>query len=598
MEKRLLRIAAEALRRALAPRARILEAASPGANRIDMLLERGGGEPDRIRLVVDLAPSRPCIYLARPRETVAAEFALGRHLAGRWIVGVEPSEDSPVLRILLGAAGVAGVSASLILEWLGGRPDAILVDAADDRIVATLNEPSGAHARRRARGAVYADPPAPHRPAYDTATEAQVASILGQARGASAVRTLCKSFRGLPDYIAFEAVRLRGSAADHLRALAAAPADPALYEIPGTGASIVGSNGPDGPRPDELPAAFVSPIPLETLRPFLTLQGGSIFRLMERANAAALRSEAAATAASAIGQIVDRESRRLARLRARLEEEDEEADLADEFRRQAEALLVRIQDVPRGASRFTCPDPADPSAEITINLDPRLGAAANAKALFRKARRLARGGPIRKRRMREIDQAIARLSVLRSQIGTDPAPILSGAERLLREALGPFARSARPARPGSDADPGLIRKKRREPRDEERFHPREYKTREGWTVLVGRSNEENDYLTHRLARPDDYWFHAHGCPGSHVVLRRENRKSNPSRGTIEEAASIAAYFSKARTSRKVPVLYTLKKHVRKPRGAPAGLASVSHEKTVMAVPKEPPASGAGEWDSQ
>jgi predicted ribosome quality control (RQC) complex YloA/Tae2 family protein len=136
---------------------------------------------------------------------------------------------------------------------------------------------------------------------------------------------------------------------------------------------------------------------------------------------------------------------------------------------------------------------------------------------------------------------------------------------------------------------------RRERKDGTRFHPRSYQTKDGWTVLVGRSNQENDYLTHRMAHPEDYWFHAHGVSGSHVVLRREGRKDNPSAKTIEEAAAIAAFFSKARHSSKAPVIYTLKKYVRKPRGAKAGLAMCQREKSIMVLPKDPAEGREPEW---
>jgi predicted ribosome quality control (RQC) complex YloA/Tae2 family protein len=114
-------------------------------------------------------------------------------------------------------------------------------------------------------------------------------------------------------------------------------------------------------------------------------------------------------------------------------------------------------------------------------------------------------------------------------------------------------------------------------------------------VLVGRSNAENDWLTHRHARPEDLWFHAHGVPGSHVVLRREGRKSNPSARTLEEAAAIAAFYSKARHSSKTPVIYTLRKHVRKPRGARPGLAVCEREKMIMVRPKDPAEGREPEW---
>ena len=127
------------------------------------------------------------------------------------------------------------------------------------------------------------------------------------------------------------------------------------------------------------------------------------------------------------------------------------------------------------------------------------------------------------------------------------------------------------------------------------WRPREFRTSDGWKVLVGRSNEENDYLTHRIAHQEDTWLHAHGVPGSHVVLRREGRKDNPSARTLQEAAAIAAWFSKARHSSKTPVIYTLKKYVRKPRKGRPGLALCTREKTIMVAPKDPTEGQEPEW---
>ena len=106
-------------------------------------------------------------------------------------------------------------------------------------------------------------------------------------------------------------------------------------------------------------------------------------------------------------------------------------------------------------------------------------------------------------------------------------------------------------------------------------------------MLIGRNNEGNDYVSHVLARPEDYWFHVHGAAGSHVVLRRGKGKNEPSKATIEEVASWAAFYSQARTAGRVPVIVTRKKYVRKPRKAPPGLALCTNEKTVMVRPVEP-----------
>jgi predicted ribosome quality control (RQC) complex YloA/Tae2 family protein len=105
-------------------------------------------------------------------------------------------------------------------------------------------------------------------------------------------------------------------------------------------------------------------------------------------------------------------------------------------------------------------------------------------------------------------------------------------------------------------------------------------------VLVGKSNRGNDHLSHALARPEDYWFHADGQPGSHVVLRVEGRKE-PGPASLREAAAIAAWYSKARPSSKVRVIFTRAKFVRKPRRGAAGLALVSKEKSMLVRPGLP-----------
>ena len=115
-------------------------------------------------------------------------------------------------------------------------------------------------------------------------------------------------------------------------------------------------------------------------------------------------------------------------------------------------------------------------------------------------------------------------------------------------------------------------------------HPRRYRTTAGWSVWCGRNNRENDILTHRLAAQNDVWFHAHGYSGSHVILRLEGRNEIPARRTLEEAAGVAAYWSKGRTAKKVSVVYTQVKYVTRPKGGAPGLAHLRREKTLIVEP--------------
>lgn len=114
---------------------------------------------------------------------------------------------------------------------------------------------------------------------------------------------------------------------------------------------------------------------------------------------------------------------------------------------------------------------------------------------------------------------------------------------------------------------------------------RRYRSSEGYEMLVGRTDRDNDNLTLRFAKSYDLWFHAADYPGSHVVLRNPQRKPVPPK-SITEAAQLAAKFSQARENPKVAVNYCEKKFVTKPKGFAPGQVRLSAFKTVIVEPKE------------
>ena len=107
-------------------------------------------------------------------------------------------------------------------------------------------------------------------------------------------------------------------------------------------------------------------------------------------------------------------------------------------------------------------------------------------------------------------------------------------------------------------------------------------TIDGYTVLIGKNNRQNDYLTMRIANDNDYWFHTKEIHGSHVILRCNG--DMPKIETIIKCAKIAAYYSKAKFSSNVPVDYTLVKYVKKPNGAAPGYVIYTNQKTVNVEP--------------
>jgi len=116
----------------------------------------------------------------------------------------------------------------------------------------------------------------------------------------------------------------------------------------------------------------------------------------------------------------------------------------------------------------------------------------------------------------------------------------------------------------------------------------EYRLPEGWQVLVGRTDADNEALSLRIANPDDWWFHVRGMPGSHVVLQVPDA-AEPTRDVLKQAAAIAAYHSKAREAGTVAVSCTRVRNVSKPRGAPLGTVQIRDETVLKVRPSLGPA---------
>jgi predicted ribosome quality control (RQC) complex YloA/Tae2 family protein len=114
----------------------------------------------------------------------------------------------------------------------------------------------------------------------------------------------------------------------------------------------------------------------------------------------------------------------------------------------------------------------------------------------------------------------------------------------------------------------------------------EYSLQGGWKVIAGKTDADNDAVSLRLAGPNDYWFHVRGMPGSHVILRVPPG-GEPDRKTLEGAAAIAAYHSKARNGGITPVSCTRACFVSKPRGSKTGTVQIRRETVIKVRPGIP-----------
>ena len=277
--------------------------------------------------------------------------------------------------------------------------------------------------------------------------------------------------------------------------------------------------------------------------------------------------------------LVRREIDRLAKLTGKLEQELDRARASDGYRRLGEALLAGLSVARVTGNTAFVPDPYDAAGgSMAVPIDPTLPLPENARVLFERYKKGKRGVTPIERRLQAVRDRLREWRAL-----SGPAAdtrVAADLERL----RGDMARLGLVHAPRSSKSPRAMRPK------EEPTRVRRYTSPEGLAILVGKSGQENDTLTFRIASPWDFWLHAADRPGAHVIVRNPQRlKSLPER-TLKLAADIAAYHSGARQESKVDVHYTQRKHVHKKKGMPSGQVLLRRFRTIQAIPRIPTSS--------
>lgn len=259
---------------------------------------------------------------------------------------------------------------------------------------------------------------------------------------------------------------------------------------------------------------------------------------------------------------IARRRRKLERRLRAIEADLERVDEVPRLREQASLLLAHLRTIPAGATVATVTDwHADPPAPIEIPISEGRSAREEADALYKKARKLERGAEIAMGRHAQTESELARLDEL-------------GRDAQTAEDLTPLERRARNA----DAAPAAA--PRASSAAPERRPYREFRGFRGRPIWVGRSAADNDALTLRCARPWDWWLHARGVPGSHVVVPLDKNESCPGE-LLVDAAHLAAFHSDARGESPIEIQHLARRYVRKPRGAAPGAVTVEREAVLL-----------------
>lgn len=246
-----------------------------------------------------------------------------------------------------------------------------------------------------------------------------------------------------------------------------------------------------------------------------------------------------------------------------------ESSRAERYQHYAVAIMTHLSTVTKGAAELSAVDPSDPDRTISIPLDAALSPQKNAERYFEKAKKAKNGREEAKERIQILQKRLTALNGLLEKIN---AIVDSISLKNFLQFHGEMVKEL-----------GYMTEQ-----EQNELPPfKTFAVDGGFTVYAGKNSANNDLLTFRYAKPNDLWFHARGSSGSHVVLKLGSAQGAPTKKAIEQAASIAAYYSKMKNAKHVPVAITERKYIHKPKGAPAGTVALDKEKVIFVQPVLP-----------
>ncbi len=227
-----------------------------------------------------------------------------------------------------------------------------------------------------------------------------------------------------------------------------------------------------------------------------------------------------------------------------------DAQKKDKYKLYGELLQVYGYQASEGDKSIVCKNYYDNDKEITIPLDPQLSALENSKKYFERYNKLKRTVEALDELLEETKMQINHLESIQNSL-----EIATSVEDLndIRQEL---------------MDYGFIKKSFSKKQKMQKSKPFHYRSSAGYDIYVGKNNYQNDELTFKIATGNDWWFHAKGIPGSHVIVKANNEELPDH--VFEEAARLAGYYSKGRDADKIEIDYLQKKNVKKPNKANPG----------------------------
>ncbi|PSL51094.1 putative ribosome quality control (RQC) complex YloA/Tae2 family protein [Salsuginibacillus halophilus] len=491
----------------------------------------------------------------QPAEPPMFCMMLRKHLDGAFLRRVEQAGMERMLTLVIDGRNDLGDPAEkhVHIEIMGKHANILLVDPSENRILDAIKHlpPSVNSFRTILPGQPYIGPPAQDKLNPLTVAKDDILRKLDANQG-RIDRQLVHNFSGISPLVAGEITHRAGlgriertaeTFLDMMQEIQAHTYNPCIAENDGKeyfSAVLLTRYGKDAADAE------------------------SISRLLDKFYSGKAERDRVKQRAHDLERLLKNEWEKNERKITKLEETQKQAEATKEAQKYGELLTAHMHLIQQGMTEVEVMDYYDEeSPYIKIALDEAKTPSENAQSYFSKYTKAKNSERYTAEQIEATKAESAYLERLLQQLdAASPEDVAEIREELEEE--------------------GYVKQKTAKKKRKKQKAPvlDAYESSEGIQLFVGKNNKQNEYLSMRYARQSDTWLHTKDIPGSHVLIRAEDFSEE----TLQEAAVLAAYFSKARESSSVPVDYTLIRHVRKPKGAKPGFVTYDNQKTIFVTP--------------
>lgn len=540
---------------------RIMKIHQPTDTDIVMQIRTRNGN---VRLLLSASLSFPRLHITNenyrnPLEAPMFCMLLRKYCEGAIIDGIHQIDMERIIHLDIRGRDELGDARTkrIVLEIMGRHSNLILMDPQSGMIHDGLHHVTPAVSRYRTvlPGRPYVAPPPQHKINPLAATKDDFIRRIRFNEGKIA-KQIVGAFEGISPLIA-----------DEIMYRAGLPTQDSLWKAFAEITGLVEQHTytPTFARTEH--KEYFSAIPLTHLAHAVTETFTTISECLEAFYHGKAERDAVKQRMHDLARLVINERNKNEKKIEKLLETKQKAEDASKYQIYGELLTANLYQITRGQPEANVINYYEEEAPLlSIPLDPALTPSENAQAYFKRYTKAKNSRAFVDNQIAGAKEEMLYLDTVLQQIENAGLADIEDIREELTEQGYLRARPSQGKKGNKQKNPTLER----------------YTSSEGVTIYVGKNNKQNDYLTNRLANPDDTWLHTKDIPGSHVIIRGTEFGET----TLMEAANLATYYSKARQSSQVPVDYTLVRHVRKPKGAKPGFVIYEQQKTQFVTPND------------